>query len=419
MSMKVIVAHPGKQHSFQLATALKKAGLLEKYITSVYNKSNSFTRLLLKFTKGDLRKKIESRCCEFLDEDDVLQYNEKKVVFTLFLYRFPSIQKIAEYWNLYVESSFYKKVMKFVRKKRPDAVVVYNGYARKYFEIINDVNVVKIMDMSIAKREYVQKILQKEIDETGVMQIKKAHFSYWNRTMIKNDLQGCKDVDFFLVPSLFVKNSLTENGIPDSKIKIVPYGVNIKQFNPICQKNNSNKLKLIYVGSVTYRKGIHRLLHVVYNMDGVEIFLAGTYDKHSKIYKNYCKYSHIHFVGFVTRDRLNELYNSCDVFVLPSFCEGMAMVGLEAMATGLPIICTRYTGVNDVVRDGINGFVYDANDEKALRVCIEWFLKNKSHLKEMSLNARNSVLDYSWEHYHERVAKTIRECIISKKEDKA
>ena len=195
--------------------------------------------------------------------------------------------------------------------------------------------------------------------------------------------------------------------------------LNIKQFNPICQKNNSNKLKLIYVGSVTYRKGIHRLLHVVYNMDGVEIFLAGTYDKHSKIYKNYCKYSHIHFVGFVTRDRLNELYNSCDVFVLPSFCEGMAMVGLEAMATGLPIICTRYTGVNDVVRDGINGFVYDANDEKALRVCIEWFLKNKSHLKEMSLNARNSVLDYSWEHYHERVAKTIRECIISKKEDKA
>ena len=55
--MKVIVAHPGKQHSFQTATAFKKSGDLYKYITTVYNKPHTWTRLLTKIAKGDLQKK--------------------------------------------------------------------------------------------------------------------------------------------------------------------------------------------------------------------------------------------------------------------------------------------------------------------------------------------------------------------------
>jgi len=409
--MKVIVIHPGKQHSFQLSTALRKVGILDKYITSVYNKPNSYTNILLKLVKGSLYKKIYDRKCKEIPDEYIKQYNELEVIFTLFLNKFPKIQKIAEYWNFYVESSFYKKAMKFVKHEKPDCIVIYNGYANKHIDTIKRLDIVKVMDMSIAKREYIQKILQKEIDETGLTEMKEMHFSYWNKRMLRNDSEGCNNIDFFLVPSIFVKNSLLEYGVVESKIKVVPYGVNIKQFNPTAKKDTTGSLKLLFVGSVTYRKGIHRLLNVLKTMENVEVYLAGTYDKYSKIYCNYKSYTNIHFLGFITRDKLNELYNKCDVFVLPSFCEGMAMVGLEAMASGLPILCTSYTGVNDVIQDGINGFVYNANDEKMLKEYIMWFNDNRAKIKIMALNARKTAINYSWEHYHTRVAEAIIECI--------
>lgn len=413
-NMRVYVMHPGKQHSFQLATAMKKVGMLGKYITSVYNKSGSITRLLIRFVKGDLRKKLCGRHCEDIYDNEVFQINELRVIITLFLNRFPRLQKFAEYWNLHTESLFYKKAMKLVKREYPNAIVIYNGYSNKHLEILDNTSIIKIMDMSIAKREYIQQILQKEIDETGLEDIKKAHFSYWDKKMLANDILGCKMVDFFLVPSKFVKDSLLKNGIEENQIKVVPYGVNISQFHPMT-RSYEGRLKLIFVGSVTYRKGMHRLLHVVSEIPNVELYLAGTYDKNSPLYLSYKDNTQIHFEGFVTRDRLNELYNKCDVFVLPSLCEGMAMVGLEAMATGLPIICTYYTGVNDVVEDGVNGFVYDANNESALRQHILWFMNNKERLPRMSINARQTAVKYSWENYHTNVANAIKECINSRK----
>jgi glycosyltransferase involved in cell wall biosynthesis len=413
--MKVIVVHPGKQHSFELSKALIKKGVLDRYITSVYNKPKSFTRILLKFVKGNLYKKINGRKSSSIPDESVKQYNELGVIFTLFLNKFPRIQKIAENWNFYIESSFYKKTMKFIKNNRPDCVVIYNGYANKHIDIIKNLGVVKIMDMSIAKRDYIQQILQHEIDETGLSEIKDMHFSYWDEKMLMNDSQGCNGVDFFLVPSKFVKDSLLQSGIHESKIKMVPYGVNIQQFNLIENKKISGNLKLLFVGSITYRKGIHRLLNVIQKMPNVEVYLAGTYDKSSKIYLNYKDYENIHFLGFITRDILNDLYNECDVFVLPSFCEGMAMVGLEAMASGLPIICTSYSGVNDVVEDGVNGFVYTANQEDELKKHIIWFIENRNQLKRLSHNARNTALNYSWDQYHTRVADAIEVCIKESK----
>jgi glycosyltransferase involved in cell wall biosynthesis len=413
--MKVIVVHPGKQHSFELSKALIKKGFLDRYITSVYNRPKSFTRILLKFVKGNLYKKINGRKSSSIPDESVKQYNELGVIFTLFLNKFPRIQKIAENWNFYIESSFYKKTMKFIKNNRPDCVVIYNGYANKHIDIIKNLGVVKIMDMSIAKRDYIQQILQHEIDETGLSEIKDMHFSYWDEKMLMNDSQGCNGVDFFLVPSKFVKDSLLQSGIQESKIKMVPYGVNIQQFNPVENKKISGNLKLLFVGSITYRKGIHRLLNVIHKMPNVEVYLAGTYDKSSKIYLNYKDYENIHFLGFITRDILNDLYNECDVFVLPSFCEGMAMVGLEAMASGLPMICTSYSGVNDVVEDGVNGFVYTANQEDELKKHIIWFIENRNQLKKLSHNARNTALNYSWDQYHTRVADAIEVCIKESK----
>lgn len=413
-NIKIIVSHPGKQHSFQTATAIEKKGMLQYYITSVYNKRGSITSLISKMANGDLKKKLSTRFCPLIAEDKIKQINEIFVIITLFLNRFPLLNYFTENWNFFIESLFYKRLMKFVKKKKPDAIIIYNGSSNKHLKELNGTNIVKIMDMSIAKREYIHDILQKEIDETGIKEIRRMHMSYWDKKMIKNDKEGCNMVDYFLVPSHFVELSLLSNGISREKIKLVPYGVDIKMFSYRERKKRDNVLRLIYVGNISYRKGSHRLLQVISELDDIELILAGTYDKNSPLYTNYSNKPNIHFMGFITRDKLNDLYNQCDVFVLPSLCEGMAMVGLEAMATGLPLLCTYYSGVNDVIKDGINGFVYNANSNDELKHYIIWFKNNMNKIPSMAKCARETSLNYSWDIYQDNVSKAVLECVRKK-----
>lgn len=410
--MKVIVAHPGKQHSFQTAAAFKKSGDLHKYITTVYNKPHSWTHLLSKFVKGDLKKKIIGRHCNELDDSDVIQFNELWVIVTLFLNRISGLTKVAGVWNGIVESSFYKKVMKYAKKHNVDAIIVYNGYAKKYFELIDDTGILKFIDVSIAGREYLRDILQREIDLTGIEQIKKDHFTYWDEKMIKNDIDGCKMADYFLVPSEFVRTSILSQGIKQSQILKVPYGVNVSHFNiSESSKSTSGSLKLIYTGAIAYRKGLHRLFNVLekFKEDEIELYLAGAYDSTSQLYLQNKEKTNIHFLGFVTRDKLNAVYNAADVFVLPSFAEGMAMVGLEAQACGLPIICTFNSGVNDVVIDGVNGFVYDPFDEKRLEDILRWCCSNREKLLDMAPKAVEIAKNYTWNIYHENLVNAVKE----------
>lgn len=411
---KIIVAHPGKQHSFQTAIAMKKKGFLKYYITSVYNKKGSLTRFLEEHVKGDLKKKLQSRCCALLPDEYVKQLNELPVIITLFLNRFPIVQYFTENWNYFVESLFYKRLLPFVKKENPDALIIYNGSSNKHLSVLDKTNIVKIMDMSIAKREYIHDILQEEIEETGLTEIKKMHMSYWDKKMIKSDMEGCNMIDYFFVPSNFVMDSLLKHGISLNKIIKVPYGVDLNNFTFLSRTKKDDVLRLIYVGNISYRKGSHRLLDVVSRLDGIELYLAGTYDRNSPLYYNYKEFEHIHFLGFVTRDKLNELYNNCDVFVLPSLCEGMAMVGLEAMATGLPLICTFNTGVNDVIEDGVNGFVYHANNNAELCEKIVWFKNHQEKIPKMAQQARATSLNYSWEIYHKNVANAVVKCINEK-----
>lgn len=412
--MKVIVAHPGKQHSFQTATAFKKSGDLYKYITTVYNKPHTWTRLLTKIAKGDLKKKIKGRRCEELDDTDVIQFNELFVIITLFLNKISGFTKIAGVWNGWVESSFYRKVMKYAKKHNVDVVIVYNGYAKKYFEILQDTKILKFIDVSIAGREYLRDILQREIDITGIEQIKEDHFTYWNHKMIKNDLDGCRKADYFLAPSEFVKKSLVCQGIKENKILKVPYGVNIDHFKVNNERKTVNgPLKLIYTGGIAYRKGLHRLFHVLnhFKEDEIELYLAGAYDSASELYLKNKDRKNIKFLGFVTRDKLNAVYNMADAFILPSFAEGMAMVGLEAQACGLPVICTYNSGVNDVIQNGCNGFVYDPFDENKLVGILEWCCNHREKLLAMAPAAMATAQKYTWDIYHENLVAAVKEVV--------
>jgi glycosyltransferase involved in cell wall biosynthesis len=94
-------------------------------------------------------------------------------------------------------------------------------------------------------------------------------------------------------------------------------------------------------------------------------------------------------------------FRRADVFVLPTLCEGMAMVHLEAMACGVPVITTPNCG--SVVRDGVDGFIVPIRAPPAIADKVELLLTDRELRARMGRGARARAREFTWARYGERL----------------
>jgi glycosyltransferase involved in cell wall biosynthesis len=100
----------------------------------------------------------------------------------------------------------------------------------------------------------------------------------------------------------------------------------------------------------------------------------------------------VHFLG--PRRDVPDLLNAMDIFVLPSYSEGVSLALLEAMAAGLPVIATAVGGLTEVVRDGDNGLLIPPRDAGALAEALTRLLKSPDLAKKLGQNARKHVREH-------------------------
>jgi glycosyltransferase involved in cell wall biosynthesis len=112
------------------------------------------------------------------------------------------------------------------------------------------------------------------------------------------------------------------------------------------------------------------------------------------------------YLGQIPRSEIHREYSAADIFVLPSLSEGMAIVTLEAMAMGLPVITTPNAG--SCVRDGIDGLIVPARDASALALAIEQLLTDRDLRETMSRNARARAAEFTWEKYETRLIAALK-----------
>ena len=94
MEKKIIIAHPGRQHSFRVASELKKNDLLFKYITTVYDKDSShIMKIVKKFISGDNLRRANGRKNEDISDEDVIQFCEISGLIEILLARFDKKKK--------------------------------------------------------------------------------------------------------------------------------------------------------------------------------------------------------------------------------------------------------------------------------------------------------------------------------------
>lgn len=105
------------------------------------------------------------------------------------------------------------------------------------------------------------------------------------------------------------------------------------------------------------------------------------------------------------RSDIPDVLNAADIFVFPSFHEGMPVSALEAMACGLPIICSEIRGNVDIIREGDNGYLFQPSDVETLARKLEYLLDDAEKRKIMGLKNKENVKDFSLESVTEELKK--------------
>ena len=208
-----------------------------------------------------------------------------------------------------------------------------------------------------------------------------------------------------------LSESLKETAInfhPDIEIKVIPNGVEADIFFPREKvKPIHNKLNIITVARLIKRKGIQDLLKALSELrndngysKNFSLLVVGKGSYESQL-KNLCKQLNLEdmvtFYGFCPRCDLPELYRNSDIFVLPSMAESFGIVFAEAMACGLPVICTKVGAIPDLIEDR-NGILTESNNVEALKQAISYMMKHKEKWSSMGRASRDKICkEYSWE----------------------
>lgn len=198
----------------------------------------------------------------------------------------------------------------------------------------------------------------------------------------------CEKMDLVVSPSEYGKGALIENGLK-TEVKVISNGVDLKQFK-FREKDMSafNRLKkakkkiiLLTTGRLSEEKNHIEIIKTMMNLEKEKYHLVlvgkGKYLQHLKNFtKEHSLQRNVTFLGYLPSSKYREIYNIADIYLNMSDIELQGIVGLEALASGLPIIVSS-KGAMQLLVEG-NGYVCDSDDNIGLSKKIKELGQNKA-----------------------------------------
>lgn len=218
--------------------------------------------------------------------------------------------------------------------------------------------------------------------------------------------------DMVLVPSRFVADQLLASGLPSKRIAVIPYGVEVESFSPPADRPAGARVRCLFVGQVSHRKGIPVLLRAASHLPDVEFILTGPVvapDLLRRLPQN------VRSMAPLPHSEVAALMREVDIFVLPSLEDSYGLVVAEAMASGLPVVVTDHVGASEAIEPGITGLVVPAGDDAALAGALRRLVDDASLRTRLGRNARERVLaGHSWAQYGSDVIAAIDQALESR-----
>jgi len=211
--------------------------------------------------------------------------------------------------------------------------------------------------------------------------------------------------DFFVCIGRFARSQMMKLSSADQwdKFEICPLGVDVANYNPERAERGSEPFTILCVGRLTPAKGQHILIDACATLRDwgreFRLVIVGAGPDEQSLKASVAARGlaqQVRFTGALNQDEVRAWYRQSDVFALPSFAEGIPVVLMEAMASGVPCVTTRITGIPELIRDGIDGLLVTPSDAQELADTLATLMDDSELRRELGEAGRVRV----GEHYN-------------------
>jgi UDP-glucose:(heptosyl)LPS alpha-1,3-glucosyltransferase len=196
-------------------------------------------------------------------------------------------------------------------------------------------------------------------------------------------------------------------GVPDEKIVTIPNGINLTRYNPSRAKTKAQVRRelgvaedtplILFVGSQFRLKGLEFVIRSLPKLKtGAQLLVVGNDSANGfrSLAKELGVADRVHFAG--PRNDLPDIYPAADIFVFPSLYETFALVCVEAMASGVPVLASRVGGIEDYLQDDENGLFIE-RDASDIAEKIDRVLSDPDLRERFVINGLATAANYSWD----------------------
>lgn len=203
-----------------------------------------------------------------------------------------------------------------------------------------------------------------------------------------------------LVMSNYMLHEAKLAGIPEKKLKLIPYFVeSLSKSTEI--ESDTHELRILYSGRFAPHKGIHLLIEAVAPLlsffPHLYLDLVGDgylYNKINLLVKQCGIEDKVKFHGWQNTNSIKNLYQKASIITFPSiYPEAFGIVGIEAMAHGKPVVGFKVGGVTDWLENGVNGFAVKSHDVIEFRNKLERLISNRELRFTMGENGKKIALE--------------------------
>ncbi len=317
------------------------------------------------------------------------------------------ISAVVQYWSQYIENLQY-----YPTYKLSNVLVRIGWFVCSYFRLalrmLTDRNI-KILHLHTAAdgsfwRKSMLVNLGHRMGKKVILHVHASRFKdFYNESSTKKKqriLNTLNSVDVLIVLSQSWKEWFASLGIPQDKIvilhNITSYPVKIES-----AKVDDGKTHFLFMGEIGQRKGVFDILRALNNhrdeVEGrVELRIGG--NRHEEELKKAITdgklQNIVKFEGWVGGEKKLQLLNWADVFILPSFNEGLPISILEAMSYGHPVISTPVGGIPEVVETGKNGILVTPGKDEEIFEAINYYVAHRDKISEEGKRSKDVAQTY-------------------------
>lgn len=288
----------------------------------------------------------------------------------------------------------------------------YEDSCFRSFETARERGIHCIYELPIAYWSYAYELIAEESERLPL----------WSSTLKADKLSAGKKerksleahlADTIICPSQFVANTLPEDIRRKNVHTIIPYGspshipIPDNAISPSHKPKHRN-LRVLFAGSLSQRKGLGDVFEAMklLNRNDVELVVFGPAMNPIRWYRQF-------FANFIyepprSNQEVLKLMQTCDVLVLPSIIEGRAIVQLEALACGLPLIVTANAGGEDLIVEGKTGFLIPIRSPEKIAEKINWFADNQALLPEIRDHCQQVAKNNTWQAFRENLTTELK-----------